>query len=744
MAIGELVINNDPCGPGYVNVKCFGAIGQALSTKGTVQAGSNQLTVANVNGWTVDAGIGVVGAGSAKASLVTKVVKISGNTLTLAHVATNTVTNAPVTSDDSVAIQAAIDSLGSQGGVVFLPAGTYMIGTEGATTNQPIFVGSNIHLIGAGRGATILRLANDVKQAAIGEPGFPAASMIINKGNTWWFQGNQQLPSPSADSNISIAHMTLDGNKDGQTNVFMHGNQTTNPPVSDPFGGLDPKSISNSSGTLAAGDYHLCITYTDLDGNETGKSDTNDVHIDATQNAIEVGLPPIPVGAKRIVVYLAGFTLDSQGNVIFEKQDADGNELFERQGLFPIPLPNPNSLIVTAHDAQADKFIPPGTGVIGQGEAGAHDGMYLDQISNCYIHDLEIRNFVLDGIGISWAGPVAVRDSLFEAIWSHDNGRTGMTITGNAQSLRFIDCWMDRNGAWGFDIEPTFSQLPIQDIHFVNCRFSGSRLHGFAIALREHAPVDNLSLSNCELDGNEIGLGASAAVGKLTNFRLHGCVFRRNRNVACLIDAAGYGLILGCDFDQNSAPELTHFPNYVPGSAEASQLIFESSVTNWRVIGNRFRPCPLCINSTAIEPRGNCTGLVIIGNHFDSGGVANHFFVGSSHGQDFRTAGHIIHSNTGDGYLFDSNGKAIDESVGLPITLGGPLTKDRSVPVAPAMLSIDIPLSPALATADYQVVVTLNWNGGSWWISNKSTTGFTINWAIAPTVATALDWTLYL
>src|SRR5437868_14351471 len=108
--------------------------------------------------------------------------------------------------------------------------------------------------------------------------------------------------------------------------------------------------------------------------------------------------------------------------------------------------------------------------------------MRMDQISNCYIHDLEIRNFVLDGILISWSGPVMVRDSLFEAIWSHDNGRTGMSITGNARSLRFVDCWMDRNGAWGFDIEPTFSQMPIQDIHFVNCRFSGSGPAGFAIA----------------------------------------------------------------------------------------------------------------------------------------------------------------------------------------------------------------------------------------------------------------------
>src|SRR2546427_10568846 len=140
----ELLVSTNPCGPGYINVKCSGAIGQVLTTKGTVHAGSNQLTLDSVTGWIVDAGIGIVGAGPANASLVTRVVKISGNTFTLAHIATNTETNALVTSDDSIAIQAAIDSLGPQGGTVFLPVGTYIIGTAGANTNQPIFVGSNI------------------------------------------------------------------------------------------------------------------------------------------------------------------------------------------------------------------------------------------------------------------------------------------------------------------------------------------------------------------------------------------------------------------------------------------------------------------------------------------------------------------------------------------------------------------------------------------------------------------------
>ncbi len=113
-------------------------------------------------------------------------------------------------------------------------------------------------------------------------------------------------------------------------------------------------------------------------------------------------------------------------------------------------------------------------------------------------------------------------------------------------------------------------------------------------------------------------------------------------------------------------------------------------------------------------------------------------------GQDFRKAGHIIHSNTGDGYLFDSDGKAVDKSIGLPVTLGGPLTKGRAVSVVAAAQSSNISLSPELASTDYQVAVTLHWDAGGWWITNQTKSGFTINWANPAPPNSSLDGTVSL
>lgn len=46
------------------------------------------------------------------------------------------------------------------------------------------------------------------------------------------------------------------------------------------------------------------------------------------------------------------------------------------------------------------------------------------------------------------------------------------------------------------------------------------------------------------------------------------------------------------------------------------------------------------------------------------------------------------------------------------------------------------------ADTNYSVLVTPEWNAGAVWISNKSTTGFQINWATNPTVTTALGYQL--
>ena len=145
--------------------KDFGAVGQALTTKGSIQAGSKLLRVQSLDGWVRNAGIGIAGASAGvtppnPASLVTRVVSIdtANKTLLLKDAAQNAVADVTVSSNDTLPIQDAVNSLGKDGGTVCVPPGTYMIGTPQALTNQPIVLGSNVRVLGAGRGATVLQL----------------------------------------------------------------------------------------------------------------------------------------------------------------------------------------------------------------------------------------------------------------------------------------------------------------------------------------------------------------------------------------------------------------------------------------------------------------------------------------------------------------------------------------------------------------------------------------------------------
>lgn len=521
--------------------------------------------------------------------------------------------------DDRAAIQQAIDQLGSTGGTVYFPAGTYVIGAAGSLTNAPLFLGSNVQLVGSGRNVTILTLPDNVRQVAPGPgvAGLSNGAILVNKGNSWWFS-----PAGPTDSSVTIAHMTLDGNKAGQTAV--------------------------------------------------------------------------------------------------------------------------------ASDA-------------------AYTALYLDNMADVYVHDVEIRNCALDGMLIS--GPnsgepttqLMVRDSLFEAIWSHDNPNTGMSITGTAQSLRFVNCVLENNGTnggWGFDIEPTFSQVPIQGIHFATCGFLANGT-GIAVAPRDACPVQDLSLTDCDFANNEgNGFYTSAASGLLTNCRLLGCTFRGQGLYACFIDSNGYGLIMGCDFNQNGGN-----PPY-----DENQLQIQNAASGWRVIGNRFQPRPTS-QAFAVALAGNCSNVLIMGNDYQAppttliqqGGC--HPFVEGN----LRTAGHVIHSNTGNGAALDSAsglvcGTSIDPTtglvtgctVGLTIPPAAVQTTRGNVRVNPGDTQATITFDTPLPTNQYQVTaVTLAWldnlGAGLWTVDSSSITaqGFTIAWppAAAPNGAFAddyLNWTIAL
>jgi hypothetical protein len=153
----------------HENVKGWGAIGRLLVTTGDISSQSNQFTVASVEGWKKNAGIGIQGAGPLGRALTGRVIAIAGNLITLSVAASTTVAHAVVTNDDSLPIQDAIDALGQAGGEVYIPAGDYMIGTKLAwapnvVINKPLTVGSNTRLFGDGVGRTILHMPDEARQ----------------------------------------------------------------------------------------------------------------------------------------------------------------------------------------------------------------------------------------------------------------------------------------------------------------------------------------------------------------------------------------------------------------------------------------------------------------------------------------------------------------------------------------------------------------------------------------------------
>lgn len=87
-------------------------------------------------------------------------------------------------------IQAAIDDVPSAGGLVFIPAGTY-------TVSAAILLKSNLHLLGAGRDATIIKLAS-------------AADVDV-------------IQAPNGTTDISVSHLTIDGNRANQTSATITG-----------------------------------------------------------------------------------------------------------------------------------------------------------------------------------------------------------------------------------------------------------------------------------------------------------------------------------------------------------------------------------------------------------------------------------------------------------------------------------------------------------------------------------------
>lgn len=109
-----------------VNVKWYGASGSPETTTGSIDSGSNTLTVAKLIDFEVGQGVAIVGAGASGGLLISAVNAIDSatGTMILRDSAGTTVSGAKVEHEDSEAVQAAIDSF-AFAGVLEIPGGQF-------------------------------------------------------------------------------------------------------------------------------------------------------------------------------------------------------------------------------------------------------------------------------------------------------------------------------------------------------------------------------------------------------------------------------------------------------------------------------------------------------------------------------------------------------------------------------------------------------------------------------------------
>ena len=476
--------------------------------------------------------------------------------------------------DDAPAIQRAINALDPAGGIVFIPAGTYRIGTpatEVPSTNAPLFVGSRIHLVGEGSGRTILRLANDVQQtAATGLFPGRVASLIMNKSNGWWYGRWSAGVALAPDEDIVVAGMTLDGNKDGQTTLYVPGSRTMGAVV-DPVGSVSGIGSVSASAPAVEHPAHVwvSVSYVAADGAETGALQSDAIPLAPEHNAVELTLPDTPTGATAIRVYMAS------------EQDEATNLRYRRLA-DPLSLPDTDRKRIVPLAAwlgppePAPEAQPPGTWLLPIADSA---GLHFTEVRGCRLRDVEIKDFIYDGLTLQ---SLDATDQIHaEGLWIHGNRRQGITLDGPGRDLVFINCKFEDNNVAADICEAGQSLI---DLSFIDCTF---RNNGVVIGPGSPYTIDGVKFIACVFEGPHwLMTGILFPQGKagfLRNVLISGCRFEGLKGPAVVVGMRGTGRIEHCNFLANG---------FHP-RAQIAQLLFQDPVGGpcaWFIEGNRFVP----------------------------------------------------------------------------------------------------------------------------------------------------------
>jgi hypothetical protein len=160
-----------------------------------------------------------------------------------------------------------------------------------------------------------------------------------------------------------------------------------------------------------------------------------------------------------------------------------------------------------------------------------------------------------------------------------------------------------------------------------------------------------------------------------------------------------------------------------PGLAGFRIRSFDITVSNNRI----FWPSGTTFNSTMSgikidNSENNSNGLVITGNKVEFNGGANIRDITVSGGSGCFTTWKI-ENNTGDALIkWDKT------------------QQSGNVTVNNGSTSINVTFAFALANTNYNVFVSFDFNNGGWYVSNKTTRGFTVTFAKASIVNSNMNW----
>lgn len=542
--------------------------------------------------------------------------------------------------DVRAVIQAEIDSLGDDGGEIYLPAGVHDLGTPGASDNFPLLLGSNITFRGAGRGRTILRVCADARQVPRNPGTYFARSAcaITTKSSLWWLGANA-LPQVSG---IRLEDITLDGSKNEQPEIYVPGNRTTAPVVLNPSRSFGPDGRLESvravpGGVLPPGEYFVCVTYRDTLGNETACTAEDafyaDVPADGGSWAIEIVPRPPPSGSVSMVVYIRELNDFYNGNRVYQRWPVEGL---------------PAKITIPAH-APNGMEMPPGYGVLEyHGNSGSSCGLYLERCSDVELVRVELRNFVLEGV-MHNEGPVS--DVRMERVWIHGCGRHAISLTGEARGVDLERCVLEDCGSCGLDFE---AGQPITNVTLRNVTI---RRVGTGINLSAPKPAAStraVHLENCTIEDVAILFRVTAKEGaRHEDVRIQGCSFGYAASIGIQTYAPGDGVIEGCRFDR-----VIRGPGYQPDRYgvrnEANIELGGGPESRWKVTGNTFLPYREGTSVPTyplIHVVGPAKNHLIAQNHMDRvEGVGAQALVWAD---GSVLSDHVVRDNTGGGEMME-------------------------------------------------------------------------------------------